>query len=372
MNNEIQVLWVDDHDNKYFRLNAEKKEIKITRFECWNDAKKELDANPGKYEVLLLDCMCKYDSNDIPNDSFLTQAIGDKDQNIPWLIFTAGADKELEDIVRRLPPRWKEWSPKGYYRKSEKGIEEELFLIIKQIANGNPVRKIYNKYKDIFTIIEKKFSMIAEDLEKIITNEILKRLEIDDTVEGVEKNIRTVLEKFIEYYLKIGLLPKDFEIKHGVNIKNSIMYLFNEKSLLYQHIYRETDSFTRRINSTLLNMYEYLSEDVHGKSYFDEAYNHQIKKHELIACCLKLFEIFKWYDKWHTEKESDLENISKEKLSVKVERIEPNQLFCSWKGKKVSIASNLKLSEGNEIFVLDVSQNKDSYWLKYFQKIKDA
>lgn len=257
----INVLWVEDDPDIIvtFKVVASNFGLKLTPYSCWDDAKEALSQNFGDWSAIILDARCKY-HRDSPDSAivFLREALKDiskieekKKQYIPWYVFSAGDEYEINDLINDERLNWDADWGKKYYSKN---IDDEVLCnrIKECVQNNSPKIQIHKIYEEVFGSIRKlgiSENVIPELESLLIPIHFLDAVD-DDNYNNRFISVRLVMEYIIRSMSKHGILPKFSE---EVNLRGSIALLgpgINKEKIAFADI--DNNKYQRTTSDSIL------------------------------------------------------------------------------------------------------------------------
>ncbi len=333
----LKVLWVEDDKSIIdpYRLLAEKYDLILYQYPCWDDAKKELEKRYDHYSAIILDAKCKYlaDSSDNAVE-FLRESLKDiralaekKKRTIPWFVLTGGDSSEVSDSINvdRLnwDDDWTERTSKNYYSKNTD--REELFKRIKTIAINSPVLQIQNRYKSVFDAIKK--CKIGEDAKKHIEKLLIhihfpNELSNEDFNELGFSYIRKILEYIFRSMGKYGIIP---EWGNKINLLWSSNLLCgkpakNENGSIYYKWLKDEPALPKIMAGNLLGMTNAIHSAQHSENEEDDKQKSIIPKYLrkvdfstflLSSYTFQLCDLILWYKNYLKDHKNIEENKKK-------------------------------------------------------------
>lgn len=224
------VVWIDDQCKVRpgLILNAKQNNIVITPFELAVDGLKELESHPSKYDGVILDVKCLYDSHDASDKSkwfYKTRKeldrIAKKNRiEIPCFVYTGQPDytsnAEFENYL-------------GEERLYIKGADDrQLLADIKIKADERLMTQIRHKYLDpLKRLLPENINMELTDILTYVENGITDKPD-------VFPKMRTVINWLMDELNDYGLLA----IKHnGANINACSVFLGKKELTKYVPIH---------------------------------------------------------------------------------------------------------------------------------------
>lgn len=238
------VVWIDDQCKVRpgLILNAKQNSIVISPFELAVDGLKELEDNPSKYDGVILDVKCLYDTHDAVDSSasfYKTRKelrrIEDKLKvEIPCFVYSGQPDytsnAEFENYLGE---------EKLYIKGSD---DRQLLADIKKMADERLTTQIRHKYLDQLKLrLPENINMELTDILSYVENGITDKPD-------VFPKMRTVINWLMDELNDYGLLA----VKHnGANINACSVYLGKKELSKYVpiHIQRSFHSCVEVCNN---------------------------------------------------------------------------------------------------------------------------
>lgn len=238
------VVWIDDQCKVRpgLILNAKQNDIVISPFELAIDGLKELENNPSKYDGVILDVKCLYDTHDEVDSSasfYKTRKelrrIADKFKiEIPCFVYSGQPDytsnAEFENYLGE---------EKLYIKGSD---DRQLLADIKKMADDRLMTQIRHKYLDpLKRRLPENINMELTEILSYVENCIMDKPD-------VFPKMRTVINWLMDELNEYGLLA----VKHnGANINACSVYLGKKELAKYVpiHIQRSLHSCVEICNN---------------------------------------------------------------------------------------------------------------------------
>lgn len=309
MGEKLKVIWIDDEIKKFNSLINEAYDdydIEITQFECWAEAKKELDKKTSDYAAIIIEAICKYDEKSDPDiEDFLWNVHPELPVSLPRFIFTALG---VSESIRKLTPKptdpdyeWKIKNNRCFYLKDKD--KEALFENIRAYGKKLLEYKIKNYiYGDVFKAIGSLglHQEVSDNLTKL-----LKPIRFGVPSEGYEEYndkaqlFRKCLEHIFRSMYENGMLPMACVNQNTggrVNISGSCSFF---KEFFASKLISELAAGVKSVASMMLHTSK--NENDNFYSYCKQTQSPYL----LQSLSLWLCDFILWYDKHTNEHDKE-------------------------------------------------------------------
>ena len=355
----IQVLWVEDDPKvtEAYPLKAERFDLELVPFPCWDDAKEALDGDFNRWSAIILDAKCKYHRGSEDNTIvFLREALKDisvicerNGRIIPWYILTGGDDKtdvsdSINDDRMKWDADWTKISNKKYYSKNVDN--EVLYERIKMHAQKSPRIQIIEMYRKTYEQLILLNKDICDDILTILETMHFPNSHIDFTPRLFYNPMRKALEYIFRLAGKNGIIPDVFFNGGNVNLNQCFMFLIGRdaEKLGYRYGVNGDKVVPRHIHdmmSLIINLGNSNSHSIE-QSHMTELSETEILQYDnhikeiggnsrllIFSMALQFCEILQWVNNYineHPNKDKNLKKCIKLELANESVPISPDDL----------------------------------------------
>ena len=248
-NDLIQVLWVEDDPSvtKTYPLKAEKLDLQLEPFQCWDDAKSALESDYDRWSAIILDAKCKQHYDSVDNAvRFLGEALKDiaaiskeKRRVIPWYILTGGAESEVSDSITDDRMKWDaDWTKATNKKYYSKNVDNEmLFRRIRYYAKKSPRMQIQEMYSEFYDQLTHLNIDVREDIVIILEAMHFPDTHPDFNPKYFLNPLRIALEYIFRSLGTAEIIPEIFFKDGKVNINQCFMFAIGKdaEKLGYRH-----------------------------------------------------------------------------------------------------------------------------------------
>lgn len=249
MMNKYNILWIDDEwetMSSFIKYCSLKYQMELHPFKAQEEGLNEYAKNPSFWDAVILDAkVLDKGLHEAPNVANLQKAvlrIKEEFPNLQYFISTGQPDLLSDSMFKAIFP--------VYYEKVTD--DDKLCQDIVRTIENSPVRRIKDKYSDLFSW-----------LESPIYDEILSILQIvegnDNTNADIFNKVRKILDWVMTELNKYGLLTIEFK---GANLNECSRFLASNDLQEYipQYIQRQIHSCSTIANEG--SHRKYIDEDV--------------------------------------------------------------------------------------------------------------
>ena len=240
---EYKVLWIDDDYSivdAYQTIAEEEYNIDLVHKGNWEDGKKYLIDNFNEITAIILDANCKLKSSGVIEGNIflatvtpeLQQLFGERQEDIPWYILSAGKGDDFESVTRCVTAarksRDEEWGEAIFLKDAiEESEENPLFQQICKVGSKKEQNIVLHRHQSAFQYLGKK-DYINLEARALMLDVLTKLYHPSDTldIKMCANKMRQTIEHIFRHANAVGILPNEFfERKDVPNLKESMCFL---------------------------------------------------------------------------------------------------------------------------------------------------